>query len=62
MLHVPLTVTVYESAIVIGPADIPLLVAGMVIFSLIVKALVLIIELRPNAGPPPPIPPHAPSL
>jgi hypothetical protein len=52
MLQVPLTVTVNPSAIVIGPADIPLLVEGMVMFSLIVKALVLIILAVPSDGPP----------
>ena len=52
MLQVPLTVTVYPSAIVIGPADIPLLVEGMVMFSLIVKALVRMILLVPSDGPP----------
>ena len=58
MLQVPFTVTVFPSAIVIGPALIPLLEAGMVMFSLIVSALVRIIELVPKLGPPPPISPQ----
>ena len=52
MLHVPFTVTVYPSAIVISPADIPLVLSGIVMFSLMVLALVLMIELAPRLGPP----------
>jgi len=62
MLHVPFTVTVNPSAMVMGPADMPLLVEGMVMSSEIVKLLTLIIESVPNEGPPPPSSPHAPSL
>ena len=62
MLHVPLTVTVYPSAIVIGPAENPLLVEGMTMFSLMVVEFTLTIESVPNDGPPPPSSPHAPSL
>ena len=42
----------YESAIVIGPALMPLVVDPMVIFSLIVCAFVLIILAVPSDGPP----------
>jgi len=62
MLQVPVTVTVLPFAIVIGPALIPLVLAGMVMSSLIVFPLVLIMESTPNDGPPPPSSPHAPSL
>ena len=53
MLQVPLTVTVKLFAIVTGPKVPPLVLAGMVMFSLIVFAFVLTIELVPNDGPPP---------
>jgi hypothetical protein len=52
MLQVPLTVTVKLFAIVTGPKVPPLVLAGIVMFSLIVFALVLIMELRPKLGPP----------
>ena len=60
MLHVALfaIVTVLLFAIVMGPALKPLVLAGMVMFSLMVFALVLTIELVPNDGPPPPISPQ----
>jgi len=45
-------VTVLLFAIVIGPADIPLVLAGIVMFSLMVLALVRMIELVPKLGPP----------
>jgi hypothetical protein len=49
---VPFKIIVFPSAIVIGPADIPLVLAGIVMFSLIVFALVLIILAVPSDGPP----------
>ena len=52
MLQVPLTVTVKLFAIVTGPKVPPLVLAGMVMFSLIVFAFVLTIELVPKLGPP----------
>ena len=52
MLQVPFRIIVLPSAIVIGPADIPLVLAGIVMFSLMVFALVLMIELVPKLGPP----------
>ena len=52
MLQVPLTVTVYPSAIVISPADIPLVLSGIVMFSLMVLALVRMIDAAPSDGPP----------
>ena len=52
MLQVPAMVTVLLFAIVIGPADIPFVLAGIVMFSLMVFALVLIIDAVPNDGPP----------
>ena len=48
----PFRIIVFPSAIVIGPADIPLVFAGIVMFSLMVLALVLIIDAVPKLGPP----------
>ena len=47
-VQLPATVTVYPSATVIGPALIPFVVLGIVIFSLIVCIFVLIIPFAPN--------------